>query len=80
MSKKVKKASKAKNMARKRAIRLANKNTYQGWAREGDNSKSKRARAKNKKTRLIKTTLHKNSYKTNPCGNIGCRFCNPKGH
>jgi len=70
MSKKIKKAQKAKNRAAKRAKRDANRAQYQTWARDGVNQKSVRFKRKKKKP-ITK------SHPQGECGNIGCRKCNP---
>lgn len=73
MSKKSKKATKEKNLQRKRAIKAANKARYQQMARDGQNSKSKRARAGNKRGKKVLTIDHLNGK----CGNPACRKCYP---
>lgn len=78
MSKKIKKAQKAKNAAAKRARRDANRDMYQRWAADGNNQKDK-TKGRAKKRRLVNTTSHKNGgYLTNPCGNLGCKHCHPE--
>ena len=74
MSKKAKKASKEKNLQRKRARRLANKMRYQAMARAGENTRSKRFRSVNKRNRRAKAVKHLVSY----CGNTGCKRCFPR--
>lgn len=76
MSKKAKNNAKRENLKRKRAKKAANTAQYQSWAREGENTKSKRAKSKAKKNRLVNTISHKDG----DCGNIGCRRCNIKNH
>jgi len=76
MSKKIKKAQKAKNMAAKRARKLANREKFQSWAAAGQNSKSKRVKIKSRKNKLVITVSHPNGE----CGNLGCSKCNPKYH
>ena len=73
MSKKAKKASKEKNLQRKRAMRAANKAKYQGMAQAGQNSKSKRFRAKSKIMKKIKMVDHADGH----CGNYACDKCFP---
>jgi len=76
MSKKAKKASKEKNLQRKRAMRAANKARYQTMAQAGQNSKSKRFRAKSKLMRKIKMVDHADGH----CGNYACDKCFPDKH
>lgn len=73
MSKKSKKLSKEKRLAKKRARKAANKARYEELRRTGMNSKSKRARAAGKKRKLVKPVDHPKGT----CGNIGCRRCDP---
>ena len=73
MSKKAKAAAKEKNLQKKRAIKAANKAKYQAWALAGNNSKSKRSISRNKKAKKRNGISHPDG----PCGNIGCRMCNP---
>lgn len=73
MSKKSKKASKAKNLQRKRARRAANQARYQAMALVGQNTKSKRARHINKQTRKVSMIDHPEGR----CGNIACTKCFP---
>ena len=74
MSKKSKKASKQKNLMRKRARRLANKMRYQAMAKAGENTKSKRFVRKSKTTKRAKPVKHLVSN----CGNTGCKRCFPR--
>lgn len=73
MSKTSKKATKQKNLQRKRAIKAANKARYQQLALSGQNSKSKRSRSTNKSARKVKRIDHPNGK----CGNPGCKKCFP---
>ena len=73
MSKKSKKASKEKNMQRKRAAKAANKAKYQAMALAGQNTKSKRARGTNKNNKKVSTVDHKDGR----CGNVACKKCFP---
>ena len=70
MSKKSKKLAKQKNLMKKRAKRAANRAKYDAWRDAGENSKSKRFRNKIKKVNTI-------SHPNGPCGNIGCKKCDP---
>lgn len=73
MSKKSKKASKEKNMQRKRAAKAANKAKYQAMALAGQNTKSKRARGSNKNNKKVNLIDHKDGH----CGNVACKRCFP---
>lgn len=73
MSKKSKIASKDKRLAKKRAIKLANKAKYESWAKSGENTKSKRNRSSSRKNRLAKAFSHKTGH----CGNLACKRCYP---
>jgi hypothetical protein len=61
--------------AKKVARKLAQKALYEQWKREGRNTKSKRVklRAKQLRKKKLRTARHAGG----PCGNIGCRRCNP---
>jgi len=65
------KRRRAKKVARKAAKRLL----YEQWKREGRNTKSKRVklRAKALRKKAIRLARHREG----PCGNIGCKRCNP---
>jgi len=71
MSKKSKATSKQKRLVKKRAIKMANKAKYQGWAHDGQNTKSKRSRKGNAKMRLAKAFPHSSGF----CGNLACIKC-----
>ena len=73
MSKKSKATAKQVRLNKKRAIKMANKAKYQGWARDGDNTKSKRSRSSNRKNKLAKTVSHSMGH----CGNLACVRCYP---
>ena len=73
MSKKSKAASKQKNLDKKRAIKSARRAQYQAWAEAGQNSKSKRAVKASKRRKKV----HPISHPYGPCGNIGCKKCDP---
>lgn len=68
MSKKSKTLAREKRLAKKRALKAANKAKYQKWAADGQNTKSFRFRRK-KQTKSLKGT--------HPfyCGNIACEKC-----
>lgn len=69
MSKKSKKAARNKRLLAKRAKKAAQKARYQKFAEMGKNTKSKRFRAKGKKT------ARKKDHPNGPCGNVGCIKC-----
>ena len=73
MSKKAKKASKEKNLQRKRSIKAANKARYQGMAQSGQNTKSLRFRRNSKAGKKIKMVDHADGH----CGNYACNKCFP---
>ena len=74
MSKKAKSEAKKRRRAKKRAQKAAQKALYESRKREGQNTKSKRVRLKAKRTRSVKLQRHRSG----PCGNVGCRKCNPE--
>jgi len=67
--------AKAKNNrdAKKKARKLAQQRQYEEWARLGINTKSKRAKLNAKRGKKKSSIDHPDG----PCGNIGCRKCNP---
>jgi hypothetical protein len=65
------KRRRSKKIARKAAKRAL----YEQWKREGRNTKSKRVKLR--AARLRKKTVRLVSHKEGPCGNIGCKLCNP---
>jgi len=65
------KRRRAKKIARKTAQRAL----YAQWMREGRNTKSKRVKLRAK--RLRKKTIRLVKHLEGPCGNIGCKRCNP---
>lgn len=71
MSKATRSRSKIKRRSMKRARKAAEAAKYKAWADSGQNSK--RSMRKRAKTR----TVRNGSHATGPCGNIGCRTCNP---
>ena len=72
MSKNSKNTARLKRLQRKRALKASNKATFEERARQGQNSKSKRATAQAKKKEGPRPASH--NY---DCGNIGCKQCNP---
>ncbi len=65
------KRRRAKKITRKAAQKLL----YAQWMREGRNTKSKRVKLRAK--RLRKKTVRLIRHREGPCGNIGCKRCNP---
>ena len=74
MSKKCKRAYREKRLARKRAIKAANKARYAELTRLGQNQKSKRFLRGNRKRKTVKLIDHKDGF----CGNFACDKCFPK--
>ena len=73
MSKKAKSEAKKRRRQKKRAAKAAQRARYELWVREGRNSKSKRFRLNAKRRKGVRAQRHR----TGPCGNIGCKDCNP---
>lgn len=75
MSKKKKSEAKQRRRSQKRARKAAQEAKYEAWKKAGINQKSKRAklRAKLLRKKTVRLARHLNG----PCGNIGCRKCNP---
>lgn len=65
------KRRRAKKVARKAAQRAL----YEQWKKEGRNTKSKRVKLRAQ--RLRKKTVRLGRHREGPCGNIGCKRCNP---
>ncbi|MCA9694538.1 MAG: hypothetical protein R3A51_17615 [Nannocystaceae bacterium] len=59
-------------MARKEAQRRQ----YEAWKQSGQNSKSKRVQLRKQRSNLLRSFSHP----TGPCGNIGCKRCNPASY
>lgn len=74
MSKGAKSASAEKRKKAKRARKAAQKAKYEAFKAAGQNTKSKRFRAK-AAVKGVKTESHPNGM----CGNVGCRKCSPVG-
>lgn len=64
-----------RRLGQKRARKAAAKAKYEVWMREGRNTKSKRVKLK--AARLRKKTIRLVRHKDGPCGNFGCKRCNP---
>ncbi len=73
MSKKAKSEAKKRRRAKKRAAKAAQKALYEARKRAGQNTKSRRVRLKSKRERTVRLLRHGDG----PCGNIGCKLCNP---
>jgi hypothetical protein len=72
MSKKAKSESKALRRSKKRARKAAQKALYESRKLSGQNTKSKRARKQ-----VQRKTVRSMRHRLGPCGNIGCKKCNP---
>jgi hypothetical protein len=64
-----------RRLSEKRARKAAAKAKYEQWIREGRNTKSKRVKLRAQ--RLRKKTVRLGRHREGPCGNIGCKRCNP---
>lgn len=64
-----------RRLSEKRARKAAAKAKYEQWIRDGRNTKSKRVKLRAKLLR--KKKLRTKRHAEGPCGNIGCRQCNP---
>lgn len=71
MSKSSKANSKQKRLLEKRKRKQANKARYEALKQAGQNTKSVRARAQNRNTKLVKMIDHPDGN----CGNIACKKC-----
>jgi hypothetical protein len=60
---------------KKKARKLAQKALYEQWKKDGCNTKSKRVKLR--AARLRKKSIRLQRHADGPCGNIGCRKCNP---
>lgn len=59
----------------KRARKSAEKAKYELWKSLGQNQKSKRVKLRAKQLQKVK--LRRSRHAGGPCGNIGCKLCNP---
>jgi hypothetical protein len=73
MSKKAKLTSRALRRARKAARKTAQNLQYAAWKLAGKNTKSRRAKLRKQRSNQVRSTDHSHG----PCGNIGCKRCNP---
>lgn len=71
MSKKSKNANALERKKKKAAQKQSMKLLYQTWARNGENSKSKRFTARGRRQHVVKTHAH-DVFR---CGNVGCKRC-----
>jgi hypothetical protein len=75
MSRKAKAEGKKKRLSKKRARKAAQKALYEARMRAGQNSKSKRYQLRWRKGRKARSLG--GDHSRGPCGNIGCKHCNP---
>ncbi len=73
MSKRTKSENKVRRRAKKRARKAANQAKYDAWKANGNNTKSKRVALRSERSRTARNVKHR----LGPCGNIGCKTCNP---
>lgn len=73
MSKLAKSEAKKRRRAKKRARKAAQRAKYEAWKLNGQNTKSKRVKLRAKRDRSSRNVRHR----LGPCGNIGCKQCNP---
>lgn len=64
-----------RRLSEKRARKAAQKALYEARKRAGQNTKSKRAKLRAKRQRKVRS--RSGSHPLGPCGNIGCKRCNP---
>ncbi len=75
MSKKAKLTSRALRRARKAARKTAQNLQYAAWKQAGKNTKSRRAKLRKQRSN---NPGRSNDHSHGPCGNIGCKRCNPQ--
>jgi hypothetical protein len=73
MSKRAKSDAKKRRRAKKRARKAAQRAQYEAWKQAGQNAKSKRVKLRARRERSVRNVRHR----LGPCGNIGCKRCNP---
>jgi hypothetical protein len=73
MSKKAKQTSRALRRARKAARKSAQNLQYAAWKLAGKNTKSRRAKLRKRRSNPVQSKDPSHG----PCGNIGCKRCNP---
>ena len=73
MSKKAKSEAKKRRRSKKAAMKSAQRALYETRKREGQNTKSKRVKLRAKRKKRVRLVSHR----LGPCGNVGCKKCNP---
>lgn len=76
MSKKAKQTARALRRQRKAARKAAQNLQYAAWKQAGQNTKSRRAKLRKRRSNPVRSKDHSHG----PCGNIGCKRCNPELH
>lgn len=76
MSKKAKMTARALRRAQKAARKASQNLQYAAWKAAGQNTKSRRAKLRKKRSTQMRTRVHAQG----PCGNIGCKRCYPGLH
>lgn len=61
---------------RKAARKAAQNLQYAAWKQSGQNTKSRRAKLRKRRSNPVRSKDHSQG----PCGNIGCKRCNPDLH
>lgn len=74
MSKKAKQTSRALRRARKAARKTAQNLQYAAWKLAGKNTKRRRGKLQKQGRNQVRM----NDHAQGPCGNIGCKRCNPQ--
>lgn len=67
--------AKKRRRSEKRARKAAQKAKYELWKSLGQNTKSKRVKLRAKALR--KKAMRSRRHSDGPCGNVGCKHCNP---
>jgi hypothetical protein len=73
MSKKARSEASERRRKEKRARKAAQRAKYEAWRDAGQNTKSRRVKIRARKARRFRSERHADG----PCGNIGCKRCNP---
>lgn len=76
MSKQAKATARALRRSRKAARKAAQNLQYAAWKLAGKNTKSRRAKLQKQRSVQMRNKHHPHG----PCGNIGCKRCNPELH
>lgn len=74
MSKRAKQTSRALRRARKAARKTAQNLQYAAWKLAGKNTKSRRGKLQKQRSNQMRSK----DCSHGPCGNIGCKRCNPQ--